>query len=130
MTEEEEKRVERLRKNGNSYRRIAEITGLSSGTVKMYCYRKQIHPKSDDNRDVCIECGNRLDRKKSGRPALFCSTRCRVYYWRRQSQMVKDHERICPYCGKTFFTYEKTRKFCSHPCYIASRFGGAADGTH
>jgi hypothetical protein len=30
----------------------------------------------------------------------------------------------CPYCNKDFTAYgNRTRRFCSHACYINSRFG-------
>ncbi|MDD7161199.1 MAG: hypothetical protein SPF69_06860 [Candidatus Ornithospirochaeta sp.] len=44
MTNDERKRIERLRKNGNSFSRIAEITGLSRDSVRIYCSRNNIVP--------------------------------------------------------------------------------------
>ena len=50
MTNDERKRIERLRKNGNSFSRIAEIMGLSRDSVRMYCSRNNIVPgKSGDS---------------------------------------------------------------------------------
>ena len=35
----------------------------------------------------------------------------------------------CPACGKEFTVYGNShRKFCSHACYIAYRFGGVRHG--
>ena len=59
MTNDERKRIERLRKNGNSFSRIAEITGLSRDSVRMYCSRNNIVPgKSGDF--CCQQCGKEL----------------------------------------------------------------------
>ena len=36
------------------------------------------------------------------------------------------YEYTCPTCGSTFYAYgNRSRKYCSHECYIAARFGGA-----
>ena len=50
MTIEERKRIERLRKNGNSFSRIAEITGLSRNNI--------VPVKSGDS--CCQQCGKEL----------------------------------------------------------------------
>lgn len=53
------KRIERLRKNGNSFSRIADITGLSRDSVRMYCSRNNIVlGKSGDF--CCQQCGKEL----------------------------------------------------------------------
>ena len=39
------KRIERLRKNGNSFSRIADITGLSRDSVRMYLQQEQYRPR-------------------------------------------------------------------------------------
>ena len=44
MTNDERKRIELLRKNGNSFSRIAEITGLSRDSVRIYSCRNNIIP--------------------------------------------------------------------------------------
>jgi hypothetical protein len=32
---------------------------------------------------------------------------------------------VCQHCGKPFTDYaNRHRKYCSHPCYIAARYGG------
>ena len=51
MTNDEKKRIERLRKNGNSFSRIAEITGLSKDSIRMYFSRNNIVPGK--NSDSC-----------------------------------------------------------------------------
>ena len=50
MIYDERKRIERLRKNGNSFSRIAEMTVLSMDSVRMYCSKNNIVPgKSVDS---------------------------------------------------------------------------------
>ena len=59
MPNDKRKRVERLRKNGNSFSRITEIMGLSRDSVRMYCSRNNIVPgKIGDS--CCQQCGKEL----------------------------------------------------------------------
>lgn len=128
MTESEMKRIERLRRNGNSYRRIAEITGLGLSTIKMHCARNGIVPGGSEAR-FCLGCGKELKDEKTGRPASFCCDACRLRHWR---QIVKDGAgpvRICKGCGSEFRTYVPTRKYCSHECYVKTRFGEVKHGS-
>lgn len=130
MTAEERKRIERLRRNGNSFSRIAEIMGLSSGSIRMYCRRNGIEPAATDSNSYCLRCGNELLHKKRGRTALFCSSNCRVLYWRALKTKVKDNNylHVCPGCGEEFFAIKPSRKYCSHGCYINARFGEGRHG--
>ena len=59
MTNDERKRIERLRKNGNSFSRIADITGLSRDSVRMYCSRNNIVP-GKSGYFCCQQCGKEL----------------------------------------------------------------------
>lgn len=122
MTESEMKRIERLRRNGNSYRRIAEITGLGLSTIKMHCTRNNIIPGSEESKR-CLFCGKELDARKTGRNATFCSDACRLKNWRKATKEGNGPERICKGCGVTFRSYVPTRKYCTHACYVRARFG-------
>ena len=125
VTTDERKRIERLRKNGNSFSRIAEITGLSKDSVRMYCTRNSITPGKDKD-SCCRQCGKELDENQGkGRKACFCSSKCRVTYWRDLKAREKDrnYTRICAHCGSEFFSVRRDRKYCSHDCYIKARFG-------
>lgn len=75
MTTDERKRIERLRKNGNSFARIAEINGLSKDSVRMYYTRSNIIPGKDKD-SCCRQCGKELDGNQGkGRKAMFCSSK-------------------------------------------------------
>ena len=127
MTNDERKRIERLRKNGNSFSRIAEITGLSKDSVRMYCTRNDIVPLK--NKDSCCrQCGKELNENQGkGRKALFCSSNCRIIYWRKMKEKDRNYIKVCSCCGKEFFSYRRDRKYCSHECYIKARFGEKHD---
>ena len=129
MTTDERKRIERLRKSGNSFSRISEITGLSPDSIRMYCKRNGIAPNGDKT-SRCLECGKELLPKGRGRTALFCSDTCRVLYWRTQKYSTKDRSylHICNRCGDEFFSAKSSRKYCSHTCYIKARFGEKSYG--
>ena len=60
MTNDERKRIERLRKNGNSFSRIAEITGLSRDSVRMYCSRNNIVPEKSGETPAASSAGRNL----------------------------------------------------------------------
>ena len=124
MTNDERKRIERLRKNGNSFSRIAEITGLSRDSVRMYCSRNNIVPgKNSDS--CCQQCGKELiTNTGKGRKALFCSSNCRIIYWRKMKEKDRNYTKVCACCGSEFFSYRRDRKYCSHECYVKARFGG------
>jgi len=63
------------------------------------------------------------------REKKFCSAECRNKFWNihiGDEKRKKMETYTCPNCGKTFYAYPgKLRKYCSHGCYIESRFGGA-----
>ena len=53
--------------------------------------------------------------------------KCRLAWWNehRDSMNRKAVYRLtCAYCGEVFDSYgNKSRKYCSHACYIKDRFG-------
>lgn len=124
MTADERKRIERLRRNGNSFSRIAEITGLSVASIRMHCKRNAIEPAAEPELH-CIHCGKELVQKKRGRTAIFCSANCRILHWRslKNKDRDKNYVKVCPGCGGEFLSLKPSRKYCSHSCYINARFG-------
>lgn len=58
----------------------------------------------------------------------FCSDKCRNKWWNTHLDKVNrraNYDFVCAYCKKPFISYgNKNRKYCSHECYIADRFGG------
>ena len=94
MTNDERKRIERLRKNGNSFSRIAEITELSRDSVRIYCSRNNIVPgKSGDS--CCQQCGKELAANTGkGSKALFCSSRCRIIHWQKMKEKDRNYTKV------------------------------------
>lgn len=130
MTDEQKKEIQRLRRSGAGYKKIAEKTGISINTVKTFCRRRSLAEKTNDGKQLCMCCGKPLIQTPGRREKKFCSDTCRTRWWsKHRSERVgkNDHLRTCAYCGKEFSAYgEPKRKYCSHACYIADRFGGDA----
>ncbi|MCD7751028.1 MAG: helix-turn-helix domain-containing protein [Lachnospiraceae bacterium] len=124
MTIEEREEVTTMRRNGSSYRKIAESLGVSMETVKSYCRRNKITISP-----LCKECGVAIVQTPGKRKRLFCSDQCRTKWWNAHPELVKKkpysfYDFTCAYCHKTFTAYGNDhRKYCSHECYINDRFG-------
>lgn len=72
----------------------------------------------------CVLCGTEYECQSVQRASKFCSQECRnvVHYYKGLGYELDDLERrICPTCGRTFWTYHGSkREYCSHECRIAS----------
>lgn len=116
-----------MRENGKSYGQIAAALGLSeNNTVKSYCRRTGL--QTFVARTICPQCGKILLPEKHGR-RRFCSDACR-YAWAYSHRILGPQNAIqkqCAACKKSFFSYPSShRKYCSHGCYIADRYGREA----
>ena len=135
MTTEQKNRVTALRKAGIGYTKIAREVGISENTVKSYCRRNGLasapaQPSENEPREKnCQMCGKPFMQYPGCREKKFCSAECRNKFWNihiGDEKRKKMETYTCPNCGKTFYAYPgKLRKYCSHGCYIESRFGGA-----
>lgn len=80
---------------------------------------------------TCPQCGRPLPTSKF-RPRRFCSDECRRKYWATHTAEGKHRAMTtctCQYCGGEFTDYaQRGRKYCSHSCYVAARFGGERSG--
>lgn len=118
--------LRRMRENGKSYGWIAAALGLSENTVKSYCRRTGL--QTFVARTICPQCGKILLPEKHGR-RRFCSDACR-YAWAHSHRILGPQNAIqkqCAACKKSFFSYPSShRKYCSHGCYIADRYGREA----
>lgn len=138
MTPEEKNRLYALRKAGRSYTEIADEMGISKNTVKTYCRRTGLTP-ADEIRaaaqvpkhtadKLCLYCGKPVVQTPGRKEKKFCSDICRNHWWNSHMDLVSRkamYEYTCPTCGNTFSAYgNRKRKYCSHDCYIADRFGG------
>ena len=134
----QEEQIRQLRSQGVGYRNIANRLHLTRDAVRNYCrannlngYREAVQMniqmmQSDDS--VCNYCGKSLIQPKTGRKKRFCSEKCRRKWWNQNRDKIRENPNaiytfICKGCGKEFTAYgNKTRQYCSHDCYISSRF--------
>lgn len=130
MTDEQRKRIIALRREGAGYGRIATELNLSINTVKSFCRRNSLVAQTGEG--VCEMCGKPIHQNPKRKRKRFCSDACRNKWWNAHLNLVKRkavYTFTCPTCGKEFTTYgNRHRKFCSHACYIAHRFGGVDVG--
>ena len=132
MTEEQKKQIKDLRGKGEGYKKIAQELGLSENTVKSFCRRTAMQKqevaapiKSDS---VCECCGKSMEQIPGRKKRRFCSDACRQKWWNSHLHLVQRkavYRLKCHHCGRDFEVYGNSRrKYCSHACYIAERFGG------
>ncbi|MCP1638621.1 endogenous inhibitor of DNA gyrase (YacG/DUF329 family) [Streptococcus gallinaceus] len=130
MNDKQKEDITQLRKNGLGYKRISVITGVSLNTVKSYCRRWNVDKEISTDGDVCLLCQTPLHQTKGKKSKKFCSDACRMKWWNMHLNKVNrkaytTHE--CLNCKKEFQSYaNKERKYCSHECYVAYRFGGVS----
>ena len=130
MTDEQKQQIIALRRDGAGYGRIAAQLQLSINTVKSFCRRHSLVAKSEAS--VCEQCGKPIEQNPGRKRKRFCCDDCRNKWWNEHLELVKRnavYTYTCPACGKEFMVYGNShRKFCSHACYIAYRFGGVRHG--
>lgn len=132
MTEHQKSEIIRMRNKGMSFSQISDITGLSRNTVKSFCRRQNITAQSEtpaeymSDKLICKQCGKELHPTPGQKIPKFCSAACRTKWWNAHPEKVNRkaiYNFTCANCGKSFTAYgNKGRKFCSHECYINSRF--------
>ncbi|MCC8045044.1 MAG: RNA polymerase subunit sigma-70 [Clostridiales bacterium] len=134
MTDEQKSKINNMRINGHSYAEIAETLGISRDTIKKHCQRHPIPaaPAAASDTLHCKFCGADIPIVQGRKQPQFCSTKCRRAWWKAHpdSGTRKAYYTIvCAGCGQEFQSYGNARrKYCSHDCYIRSRFkGGVAD---
>jgi len=130
--------IAKLRKSGETYSLIAATLGLSLNTVKSYCRRNNLSKGSGNesamfmiNSELCAQCGKSLIHRDKAKPKRFCDDKCRLTWWNHHRDQLTHRTECkltCARCGTVFHNHgNMSRKYCSHFCYIAHRFG-AADG--
>ena len=131
MTNEQKARILELRGMGRGCTEIAKSLGLSRNTVKSFCRRRKVSESnrvSQESPGCCRECGKPLVQKEHVKKRMFCSPQCRKAWWKSHPERL--HKKAvyrfrCAGCGKSFCAYGNSkRKFCTHECYIKTRFGG------
>ena len=136
MTEAEQIKIVDMRRKGMGYKAIAAKLDVSRDTVRKFCknnnlagYAEAAKLNHDDmiaDGSICQNCGKSIEQPKRGRPKRFCSDKCRLDWW---NDNFSSHNfgtvTVCAGCGRSFTSSPSAnRKYCSHECYIKSRFGG------
>ena len=139
MTDDQREAIYQLRMEGQGYKAIARRLRLTRDSVRSYCRRTGLHGHWEviplnqreqlKRQNICRNCEGEVLQPDTGRRRSFCSTECRRQWWRenndqRRPGRHKVYQHQCQSCGKVFTAYaDRKRKYCSHPCYIQSRFG-------
>ena len=131
MNQTQKEDISRLRGKGSTYTAIAAALKLSENTVKSYCQRNGLGKNKPQSRH-CAHCDIPIVGTQKTKPKKFCSDKCRAAWWAAHPEKLrpgKAHTVDCASCGATFHASVSTRrKYCSHACYIQTRFkGGAAE---
>ena len=139
MNMKQKTRIEEMRSEGCSYAAIAQEIGVNENTVKSYCRRNGLTAETAApalcnipgvSITRCKKCGKTVYQFPGRKEKKFCSDVCRNRWWSEHLSEINRKTMIeltCPCCGKTFYAYEyRKRKYCSHECYIAHRFGEAS----
>lgn len=135
MTDAQKEKIRFWRMEGLGYGAIAVRLGISENTVKSFCRRNRLSGVAVKEAPFrCRQCGQPLELRPGRRGRKFCCEACRRAWWKAHPGLV-DRKAFylltCVHCGREFKSYgNKGRKYCSHACYIAERFGkgGGYDG--
>lgn len=131
MDEKQKDLVSYMRREGAGYSKISDALGISINTIKSYCKRNNLGGRAENlaaNIGVhCKNCGKLLEQPHGKKKRKFCCDKCRVEWWNTHPEFVVKkaiYHMKCLHCGTEFESYgNKTRKYCSHACYISARFG-------
>lgn len=124
MTVLQKEQITALRRQGLSYKEIADKVKVSKDTVKSFCRRNAIEAvnaseetKHTANTEHCIYCREPLNKTRSTKK--FCSDSCRLA-WHKAN---RPPTAVCARCGGKFDNNgNRSRKYCSTACYVAVRF--------
>lgn len=97
-----------------------------SQTKKKKSVKKQ-EAKTPNAVTECENCGVAIQQYAGRKTKRFCCSECRNQWWNKHLDQVNRkayYEITCQHCGRVTTVYgDKRRKYCSHECYIAARFG-------
>lgn len=127
MTDLQKEQVRAMRLQGAGYVKIGQTLGISHNTVRSFCRRNGLDGEAGKNTVRCQQCGKPIKVVPKQKPRKFCSDSCRTAWWNSHLDSVQRkavYHFICAACGVEFTAYgNQHRKYCSHACYIADRFG-------
>ncbi|GMB10629.1 MAG: helix-turn-helix transcriptional regulator [Candidatus Improbicoccus devescovinae] len=122
-------KIQRMREDGESYTKIAGVTGVSANTIKSFCRRnnfKVLKIKDDKSQNFCKNCSKALILDKKTKPEKFCCKTCKNRCWNKNRNIYTNKPKnivICKHCGKKFTDYQNSKRiYCSHQCYINFRY--------
>lgn len=132
MTGQQKLQIKEFREQGYGYTQISKMMELSVEAIRIYCKRNGLGgvaaSAGQNNASCCEQCGTQVTQTPGRKHKRFCSDRCRMLWWNSHQDQVKrkaNYACTCLKCGKLFVSYgNKSRKYCSHECYIEDRFGG------
>ena len=84
MTELEKIQAITLKGKGKGYKVIASLLSLSENTIKSFLRREYKEEK------FCKNCGKTLNLIPNKKPKTFCSSSCRIKYWRKKKRGLHD----------------------------------------
>lgn len=126
MTKEQKNKLLKLREEGYGYGEISKELGISKSTISSFISRQNTKTKIVEAKKVCKNCGKEIINISGKKPKKFCCDRCRNEWWNSHMDQVNKkayYESVCACCGKQMVSYgNKKSKYCSHECYIKSRF--------
>lgn len=127
MNSSQKNAARRMREDGKSYAQIAVALSLSENTIKSFCRREGLQAAT--GQALCPACGKAVRPGQRGQKRRFCSDACR-FAWNYTHRVLDAHNAVarrCACCRREFFSYPSAhRKYCSHACYIADRYGKGA----
>ncbi|MCK9479286.1 MAG: RNA polymerase subunit sigma-70 [Firmicutes bacterium] len=140
MTKYQKNMIIDCRTKGMGYKAIGNVLGLSRDIVRGFCKRcgldgaaSVMQKNIDINKEhgfLCSCCNKPIKQPQVGRRRRFCSDECRRDWWKENigkgsPKETAMYKLTCTFCKKEFTSYgNKSRKYCSHECYITDRFGG------
>ena len=140
LTESQKRQVIAMRENGIGYQTIATTIGVGRDNVRNFCktkkltgYGSQLKLKVKEG-ILCLYCGKKIEQSSTGRRKKFCCEKCRREWWKIHADALNKspdalYSMVCKHCKKEFQSYgNKTRKYCSHECYIQARFWSMNEG--
>ena len=96
MTDKQKEAIKALRREGFSYGKVSEKTGIKYEAVKSFCRRngligRGIKQVEDINGryEFCLNCGTALIQQRHKKRRVFCCDDCRVRWWAEHPEMIK-----------------------------------------